>query len=93
MECYQSTLWSTLLAASSLMGERDAEGPLPPFGWSITDWSPDLRETYSAETATSAGSAAALISQPELALLYRDARIGRCKREAAWAGRMTGCRP
>ncbi|WP_221320983.1 hypothetical protein [Actinoplanes sp. L3-i22] len=72
---YQSSLWSTLLAASSVTSERDSEGPLPAFGWSITDWSPDLRETYSAETAAIAGSAAALTSQPELALMRRELAV------------------
>lgn len=45
---YQSTLWSTLLAASTATAERDhcAGPPYPAFGWHIVHWSPDLREAY-----------------------------------------------
>ncbi|MBG0563881.1 hypothetical protein [Actinoplanes aureus] len=73
--CYQSSMWSTLLAASSVTSERDADSPLPPFGWNITNWSPDLRETYSARTAAIAESAAALTSQSELALIRRQLAV------------------
>ncbi|MEV0610819.1 hypothetical protein AB0I61_31115 [Polymorphospora rubra] len=72
---YQSTLWTTLLAASSVASERSVDGPLPPFGWSITDWSPDLRDAYCAGIATITEATNALTGLPALARVHRQVAV------------------
>lgn len=72
---YQSTLWTTLLAASSLASERGADDPLPAFGWSITGWSPDLLDAYCAGIAAMVESTATLTGLPTLARALRQVAV------------------
>ncbi|BCJ64852.1 hypothetical protein [Polymorphospora rubra] len=92
---YQSTLWTTLLAASSVASERSVDGPLPPFGWSITDWSPDLRDAYCAGIAAITEATNALTGLPTVARVHRQVAVRTAVRHewrsgTRWAQR---CRP
>lgn len=93
---YQSTLWTTLLAASTATIERGSDTPaLPAFGWPITNWSPDLRDAYCAGVEKLEVSVPALTEPTSVAHARRQIaiRTAVCREWRSGTPGVTYCRP